>query len=411
MAAIARHYCPHIARLLASLLLSALLASCVPEPTEIIPVVPDPAPTHLKGVTDLILARPSVPIRILFIHGMGSSPTDCPFAPLMAELLNKLGNVRDPSAGMTLQICDNGIPVPEPVKISVPDTDLKANLFTYRYHEARSSRSMVFEFLNWAPLTEPLKQNLLQEKGHPSWPEQAVATAGVKDFFRTHISDVVIYAGTYRKVIRTAVEKALCILVGGTPDGSGRNCSGDDGDSLTVLITHSLGGYILADAIADLDAAHPALSANAAGQDAAAKTIAGTNLVFMIANQLALLDTTTLRGWGQSSADADGLAQDMNAGVLRTVRRHWREHNRHKEDGLQIVAITDPNDILSYLVPKSAIDAGSDTVVANIYTNTTANIAGVAANSVSAHVNYLSERKVADIIACDMNGTTVGHCE
>jgi hypothetical protein len=398
-------------------ILAAFTASCVPEPTEIVPAVPNPGPSRLLGIKDLIEAHPTSPVRILFIHGMGSSATDyCPFSTLIVRLSKILSYSPDDEAGAPLAVCANGLKVPQPKPIPVPGTSLTANLYIYHFHGVRAGTSLTIEFLSWAPLTDPIKDTLL-EPGHPNWPVWSDLTSAAKGFFQTHLSDAVIYAGSYRKAIRTSVEKAMCILVDGVPDNSGQSCVGGSGDATTVLITHSLGGYILSDAIADLSTAHPApIQGNrqASSLDAGAKVMAGTNLVFMLANQLALLDTTTLNTWPPPAPETMGPPSVANASnnfsTLRTLQRHWRDNSGDQAHKLQIVAVSDPNDLLSYLVPPQAIDSAGDTILTNVYIGTTPNILGLGASPLDAHVNYLSDVKVANIIACGMDGNIVRDC-
>jgi hypothetical protein len=48
-----------------------------------------------------------------------------------------------------------------------------------------------------------------------------------KQFLHDNLSDVALYGGTYRQVIRAAVEQALCSFIGGTPHpNSPKTCTG-----------------------------------------------------------------------------------------------------------------------------------------------------------------------------------------
>jgi hypothetical protein len=81
------------------------------------------------------------------------------------------------------------------------------------------------------------------------------------------------------------------------------------------------------------------------------------------------------------------------------------------------LAISDPNDILSWEVTKTEF-AFPRITVANIYLGTTgeifglsgAPIWGVAASPFTAHTNYLLDDDVMDIIACGMTGATINRC-
>jgi hypothetical protein len=74
-----------------------------------------------------------------------------------------------------------------------------------------------------------------------------------KQFLHDNLSDVALYGGTYRQVIRAAVEQALCSFIGGTPHpNSPKTCTGGETGMPTAVTTHSMGAYMLMDATCDL---------------------------------------------------------------------------------------------------------------------------------------------------------------
>ncbi len=397
---------------LASLCLA--LAACIANPT-VISVDSAPPPAKLDGILTRTSRPPAELVRIFLTHGMGTHSRDyCALATVVAGLADAL-HVRQQPVAQPIGMCGN-LAVQAPRSITVAGVSDTAELFTFDFVGSDNARLAQFSFLLWAPLTKPIKDTL-GETNHPSW---ATLTTLSKSFFQTHLSDVVLYGGTYRGVVRAAVEKALCFFVGGTPDDNDATiCNGGTANEETVLITHSLGGYMLFDAIADLRAAHSREEAGApraSEHNAAAKALARTDLIFMLANQLALLDLSTLTQWPPpTAAQSTALTSPEEAqrgNALRAFARHWDAyHATHSRR--QIVAISDPNDILSYLVSSGDVpssNAADPTVIANVYLGVARNWFGLFAWPPDAHLNYLTNSDVMDIIACGMTGNTINAC-
>jgi hypothetical protein len=399
------------------LCLGLALQGCLASPS-VVPANSGPPPPKLDGILSQASTAKAGSIRIFLTHGMGNvgseQDTDCALASLVAGLAEVLRVSETPPAQVKL-ICGS-IAIPRPQTIAVAGTNLTAELYTLDFQGNDNGRHVRFSYLLWATLTNPIKPTL-NEDGHPSW---AALTSFSKSFFQTRLSDVVLYGGTYRQVLRAAVEKALCMFVGGKPDAAdATRCEGGTADEETVLITHSLGGYMLFDAIADLKAAHAAKEKElrtASPTNAAAKVLTRTQLVFMLANQLALLDLTTLTQWPPpavtSATGSSGREEPESHGMLMAFQQHWSSYHTTPIPR-QIVAISDPNDILSYLVTAndvSASDPGSATVVANVYVGVARDWFGLFALPTDAHLNYLTSPKVRDIIACGMTGDTINPC-
>ena len=123
-------------------------------------------------------------------------------------------------------------------------------------------------------------------------PRQAFANFA-KDFIDDKLADVVLYSGTYREsVMRPSLQAALCIVIDGKPSTDGKTCRHGGYSERTVIITNSLGGYMMMDAIDD------ELLREKAGAKSAARTLLeNTQFIYMMANQLVLLDLTTLNSY------------------------------------------------------------------------------------------------------------------
>jgi hypothetical protein len=404
----------------------ALLSACSEMAPTMLPVQTAGQPftsVRLYGIaTEPQSDITSAPLRILLIHGMGTDlyPPDgpCALSAVITGLANSLHMpIQTPVERRDDTTC-GGLIVPSPKRLKVPNTTLEAKFYTYYFRNADNTRTMQVSFLLWVPLTYDLKMTpIMSEQGHPSW---ALLTGLAKGFMQTHLGDVVLYGGAYRVPMRAAVEQAMCYFINGEPDITGHHCAHGDASARTVVITHSLGGYMLMDAVADLQAAHPNedVSGIAAGtsDNAATMMLYRTGLLFMLANQLALLDLTTEATYPPVSPRQGPSANDGRDpephGALGPFMRYWKASRRPADAAMprQIVGVSDPNDLLTYLLSPGEIDVPDDTVVANVYLGVAWNVANVAASPVSAHVNYLTDPTVMNIMVCGMTGNAVAQC-
>jgi hypothetical protein len=118
-----------------------------------------------------------------------------------------------------------------------------AQLYTYNFAAVTTdscSPALMVSFLLWAPLTKGIKDDVvLEETGAP--PKQEFADVA-KGFINDYLDDVVLYGGTYRdNIMRSSVQKALCVVTRGTPSDDGKKCTPGPYNDPTLIITHSLG--------------------------------------------------------------------------------------------------------------------------------------------------------------------------
>lgn len=420
-------------RLFASVLLLALATGCVCEPPQIIAADPSTPPARLLGIKDIMDANPGVPIRVLFVHGMGTAASGtpqqmfCDFEPLTQNIAATLGFTADVLAKPAFT-CPHGLAAERMEDIWVPNSAVPVHLLTFAYHQ--NMKELTFKYIHWASLVDQFRNSTsMTEKGHPQPPEWGWLTRFAKDFMRTHFTDVVAYSGTFRQVMRPAIEQALCQMLDGSSPDHGKTCIFPDKPFIVVLVTHSLGGYMLADAVADLHCRHQADAKS--GSNAATELMRRTGIMFMLANQLALLDISTQKAEPFSAGlyscqDQGSPSQIGNRGALAVLMAQWHEaHSPAKPTmpvsaparagdplrGLQLVGISDPNDILTYMLAgASTPDDNEYGSITNVYLGTSGNFAGFGSDPFSAHVNYLSDSRVSDIVTCGMHGSRIGKC-
>jgi hypothetical protein len=138
-----------------------------------------------------------------------------------------------------------------------------------------------------------------------------------------------------------------------------------------------------------------------------------------LANQISFLDMTTLTSY---PADADTAATAAPHGPFQRLHpflNRWRARRKGRPEAsegrdqspLEIVALSDPNDLLSFYVSQDDI-ADTDVKIHNvILSNSEWNWLGIFANPVTAHDGYLANNTAMQIVACGMSGGAVATCK
>jgi hypothetical protein len=251
-----------------------------------------------------------------------------------------------------------------------------------------------FHALIWSPLTASLKRQLDDDNtGTPTdcssagsgecKPKRAWANGYVKDrLLNDCLSDAVIYEGASRNAIRDAMIESISRILESNPNG----------DHTLAVVAESLGSKILFDALSSmLESRQP--RTREMGQQAARPL----GLVFMAGNQLPILGLSEQdierRPDSRSAAAPDALQRFLE------LRRRQAPLRAEPVARLAVVAFTDPNDLLSYrLLP--ARYAAPDVAVADALVSIDTTWLGLIENPVSAHMDYLANPGVAELIAC-----------
>jgi hypothetical protein len=203
------------------------------------------------------------------------------------------------------------------------------------------------------------------------------------------LSDAVIYVGTYGAKIEQGVAEVLCRLVSAKGYEGVERCRWSDADasklrSSFIFMTHSLGSRIVFDTLLDLDG-HPTRETGpilkevgAEGHRSVEQVILNTRSIYMFANQLPLLtladvpatrnsdaspsvidfkhytDIDASRHPADSQAPAASTTQERSAPHLlwfATVKSTLGHSQPQQVAKLDVVAFSDPNDLLSYIIP------------------------------------------------------------
>jgi hypothetical protein len=184
------------------------------------------------------------------------------------------------------------------------------------------------------------------------------------------LSDVTVYLGAGGVRIRAAVREALEFI------DQERSSS-----EPLFLITESLGSRVIYDALSRQDAAFTMSQLSDL-----AESLAATEVIYMAANQLPLLDI---------ALGADPAAQPDATRQLMELLDSKRKSMAGLDDDREIVAVafTDPNDLLSYTIP-----ANSDLRHINVIVSNNRTWFGMFENPWPAHTGYLDNERVWALI-------------
>lgn len=355
----------------------------------------------LTGVADSLDAQAATPgkvTKVLMVHGI-SRHTPGYSARLQANMALALGMNATSEGYKEIHIRrpdftdDGGQMTP----LGVLRVTKHANL--------EDGRTLLFYELTWSEVTEGARATLDFDEGMGY--RRADVNRIVKTFFNEAVSDLMVYRGYGQAKITGAVGQAVCwTFLGGWDDlpgdGGAHVCAYGGPRMLEAVarddyffVSHSLGSRIVVDTLA---------MAVTRSQEARATHDPKTNAVFdllqdkeitvyMLSNQLPLLQL--------------GIAQE---GVFGAEGRYCgpgapRAGERVFER-LNLVAFSDPNDVLSYALPPGYAQRYIDSRLCAQVVNVDLNVVPVQsafgvgfANPAGAHGGYQSSGRVADLIA------------
>jgi hypothetical protein len=346
-----------------------------------------------EGYPPLGQAGPERPIlKVIMVHGVGTHVPGYG-ARLSANLAQALGLT---------------VIAPEPKEFTIEALpfpgEALGELTVTRHTNVGRDREMLFFELTWSPISQPAKEGYAFD----STEVYAYRRASLNNVFKTFVNDVsadpLVYTGTGREKIQAAVGQALCWAVSvdwrGLPDEQ-QVCSPDspnfaarvDNDEF-AFITHSLGSRITVDALQRLARFIQEESQRDSRLQGVSRSFKNRQAkVFMLANQLPLLQS--------------GLEP---AGVRDAVPAYCRPDGADYADRLfketELIAFSDPNDLLSYPIPDAFVRDHVDSRLCPRQVNVTINIAPVTsllglgefANPMAAHLDYDDDERVIGLI-------------
>ena len=298
------------------------------------------------------------------------------------------------------------------IKLDSPPIDAEtgaaAELGTLRItrHTNRDySRSLLFYEVTWSGITEQEKKLILYDTANTEGLARSGINHTLKGFMNATVPDLLIYMGTGHNKITSSVRESVCWMFSSDwnhlpGDGERHAChqwqktdiqsiAGDD----FFFVTHSLGSRITLDTLQSF--ATDSDSALAGSRIESIRDIVQKKdfTVFMLANQLPLLQL------GRSAPEVTGEFAEYC--TSQGSKRHERILHR-----LNIVAVSDPNDILSYPVQDDFAQHHIDSRICPRLSNVSINVAqqrdilGAAsfADPLTAHNGYLEDSRVISLI-------------
>ena len=347
--------------------------------------------TDFSGIAQLVSQTPDRSIDVLIVHGMCTHDETWARSSI-AGLSKMLGGPDAPTVA------------PEPV------TGTQTTLF-------RSSISTTHGTVNasaivWSPVVARLKSQLCYDQTNksadcksivpdaPPYPyERASLNRALKDgLLNDCLADALIYQGKSRDAIGQQLQQAL--LAASTPSGAklakqSMLSAASTASKPIVFISESLGSKVAFDAIYKLQN-----SADDAERLAGVRVFDRFAQVFMGANQLPILALADqdIGGGTKARSVSDYPADPL--GALLGNRKSSPSFMAPRP--LQVVAFTDPNDLLSYALARSTSVMSFDVVDVIVSNDNT--LFGFVERPDSAHTAYRKNDVVTKLIACGTKG-------
>jgi hypothetical protein len=160
-------------------------------------------------------------------------------------------------------------------------------------------------------------------------------------------SDAVLALGPMRTYLLDGIRQLILKSVGISPDSSREGPAVPIADQEFVVVSHSLGSYLIFSAL-DINPAMPKTASLQRTAEAYEQVLSRTSLVYFFANQLRLLGLADLDG--ESEQD---MASHLEAwGKLRCDYLKSSPDSTQTCERPQIVALNDPSDLLTWTIPE-----------------------------------------------------------
>ena len=341
------------------------------------------------------------PTRVLMIHGMGhmGNPPENWSKDLRQNLAVKL-NV-SASDCKTIFIYNDKNTEHKKAPVRKYDENTILQICTYA---GTNGQTLQFYELTWSMLTEDIKEKVLgYDRKYAS--DRAKKNKDVKEkVINKGLSDAILYVANYRFALQYPIEQAICMVAYRFQEGMPCRFTEVRGqvDNL-FIITHSLGSFMLYDTL-------KAKYARNAGNDGDPERTAvfdnikkRTKTIYMLANQLPLL---CLAFFSNAHRECE------EPGTARV-----ESNESQSAPQIHVIAISDPNDLLSYPLTDWQLGFLDLKVQVGPPTNVLVDLAGFSwtnilgwADSFSAHNGFYDDDRVVDVIACGIKKNQVAKC-
>lgn len=345
---------------------------------------------------------------VLVVHGMGHHSPGYS-KPMQIGIMQRLDGTSQEAVSTSYQLQLNKYPI---------------GVITRSVYSSPSGKRVDFVELEWSDATRPIKEVLLdlreddRERGFLEENRLSLNSAG-KTFVNTRLADPLIYGGAFGEVLRGAVKTAICVLLRGDKNAESSQCelaTVDSGSGEVAIISSSMGSSLVFDTVSRVS------EAGTQKEKAAVNAfLQRAKRVFMFANQIPLLDLRELGDVsGPNWLDSYPCPENPpSSSVPATGSRGLRnflilQKNVATTDealpaslALNVVAFSDPNDLLTYGLSERFKSKCTPARFANVtVTNASTGWLFVAANPVDAHTGYDVNPVVLDLL---VNGGMPSH--
>jgi hypothetical protein len=274
------------------------------------------------------------------------------------------------------------------------------------YHIDTGSGDFDATFVLWSAMTRAFKRTLdFDSPGQDRTTAFPYKRATLNGTLKTALvndclSDAVVYSGRNGDPIRAAMKQAVCRELGGKPL-TGEPCDLTDAPPARplVVITESLGSKVLFDAAR---AVYHDPGPNPGARHAMNQRFASVKLIFLMANQIPLLDIASPMGLPDTEAVSDAAQQTSSLGdmigMVHLGQMAMAADRAATMAPPTVVAFTDPNDLLSYRLLPPVVDLARARLI-NVIASNAATWLGFLERPDIAHCGYTLNRTVIGLIA------------
>ncbi len=269
------------------------------------------------------------------------------------------------------------------------------------------SHELLFYELTWSEITDHEKKILAYDNSSEHSFHRTAINNALKQFANDTIPDQMIYLGNDKEDILLSFSKAFCWMISATewddlPETSNLACMPSKlaienmRNDHYVIISHSLGSRIAIDGLQRMARLFGDKQKRRAWglADKFVQAFKVNHIpIFMLANQLPLFQL------GQKLPEVTG----QRDAYCRADGEHY---NSRMLSEIDIIAFSDPNDMLSYAIPPGFTNRYIDSRLCAKTTNININVAKVIdifgieiANPVEAHNGYKTDERVIALIA------------
>lgn len=355
--------------------------------------------TPLPGINDMFNQNKIV--KVMMVHGVGTHTPG--YATRIREnLAQSMGLNVFSRRDKNIVLID-----PDDKKTQI------GNLRVTRMQNEDKSKDLIFYELTWSVNTSAQKRILDYDTSGLYEHKRAAFNHTMKKFLDDVIPDPEIYVTDTKNHILNATKQSTCWMLSRSWEQlepnkkqvctvSSYNQIKDLSQDNIIFITHSLGSKILMDSLTDIVTSVAELDAKENIKQRPDVKLILEELqnkemtVFMLANQLPLLQIA-------------GPQPSVTGQIPSYCSKKGKNYKNRVFKRINIVAFSDPNDLLSYGLPQEFVDNHIDSRMCPEVTNVNINIAeeisvfgaGVV-NPVTAHTEYDNDDRVIEMIA---NGT------